>query len=493
MTDLEDLIGTLTSKEVRIIRSYIGALGSRGAQYTESLKMFNYLLDLKKKNKTLSEKELRQTKVIRSRLKTKILDALTAEVNISRPKEFEEVDHQSFRCMNKLLQIHYLYRTKGSIPIVHDLIDQVERTAKKFELFYLLTHVLMLKKYMLAYKEGLSVIKKVNEEIIHYTKFGFYSYRSNDLYYEYILNETFQKKSKETKINFLNKSIQELNELYQSSKLYGVLYYLLTLRFALYEELRDFTKARKISMLLIKLVSENNSIRRRIRIGSQYTHRSIIEFHLGNVGKAVEYMNKAILHNKPGTTNWVLYKEMVFRFYFLSNKIEKAKKTLTEALDQASVRKIGQYRFDQLKYDCANSLFAQSKYQEALIILRQKLSIRRDPIYDFYTKILTLMCHIESKDLDSAIHFAEDLKKFVYRKKKRQLIFPRHELIGKLILKYLQYYFGEKKTFSTSQEEIKLLKSKDEKYEWDKFGPELIPFHDWIQSKYLKKVKRQPA
>jgi hypothetical protein len=491
MTDLENLIGTLTSKEIRVIRSYIGALGSRGAQQTEYLKMFNYILKLQKKKKILSEKELQQTKVLRSRLKPKILDALTAEVNINRPSEFEEVDYQTFRCLNTLLQIHYIYRTKGGIPIVFDLLDQVERVAKRFELYHLLIECLRLKKYMESFRKGLTVMDALNKEIAYYSKRAEEAQRSNDLYFEYILGYDFKKSiSKSERIIFLKKSIAELYNYYLVSKSKAMLYFLLTLRFALFEELQEYEKAKEISKELLKLVTKHPQVKRKHRVGVQFTHRSVLECNLGNVKNALKFMKKAEKYTEKGSSNWLLYNDYLCRYSIFLNNLDEAERFVAESFEHCSSEKNGNFRIDLMKYNLGYIHFIRKDYSKTLAILRNKLSITKDPMFDFYCKLMTLMCLLESNDEDSSFHFAQDLKAFIYKKKKEKLIHLRQEAIGKLIIAYVEHFFTEKKLPINYPEITELLKSSKENYKWDKFGPELIPFHEWILSK-TEKIKTQ--
>ncbi len=488
MQDLAELIKKFTPSEITSVNNYFKSTLS-GKSETAYLKAFKYILENKRKPITdaafyaevLERSTSSACRMFKIRFTEKILDAVTIQQNISKSSAAEELDRAWFTLNNKMLQLHYIYRTKGNTPFVMQLITDIEKKAKLFEIYSVLLEVLRFKKYLIGFKKGNKYVDEINKEINEYEFCQQAKNKANDYYLKFTTDANFiAAANTEEKIKFLRDCIYELRQDYKQCKSNGILYYCKLLEIAYHELMSDYDTALKATNELHRLTNKEKSVKRNVRIAVALINKSHFNIYLKNYSEAEMHSRESLKYIAESSNNYWICVEQIFLAQFYTGDYKSSYRTINRAL-KANELTHGKFRIDKYKYYMANVLL-QTDAKKAQRILNEKLEISTDKAgWDVAIRILRIQCAIELKQLDFADVQIAELNRQYYRITNNLDLLNRNKACIKLLTHIAKNGF----VFENHDEETYNLLEKltTSKNKWLPFTPELYPLEKWLAKK----------
>jgi tetratricopeptide (TPR) repeat protein len=493
MKNLHSLIQNLHPSEVEIVRTSLKSYYSKEESDFKTLKLFDYLLSSRKavpdanacslhvygkpKDNTIDK--------LASRLKSKVLDALTLDVNIERRGVTDELDASVVKVKKKMMQFLFLYRSRGHQGLTHQLLDDIIAYSKKYEIYEAIVESLRFKKYFKGFAKGLDDFNKLNEDISFYQHCANAVDKANDYYYSLIIRSDFHGNiDKRERQKQLEESISELTREYKYTGSSALGYYLKLLELAYLHDMEDMYRAREVCRELLEIIKKSKAVYRKQRIGFAYGNMAQCDLFLGDYESAIRNV-RALLDYTPGKgVNYAVGKELEFNALFYGNQLEDASKVL-EALLSVTASQQGDFRVAKFRFYYANVLFKQGNFKGALRELLQNAELSKDKIgWEIAIRVLTIMTYIELDGLDEAEKQVDSLRKHMDRHEKKTDIRVRDQLILKQLQRLQKRGFTFGKPGSEDVKTLQLLSSTEKKYKWEPLTPELIPFHSWLRQKH---------
>jgi|ERR1051326_7274195 hypothetical protein len=227
---LHSLIHRLSEKEIILVKNYLNNFSThKGKEQEETLaeKLFNFLLrepkvpfmsDCSVVVYCTARTDAKKFQMLKSRLRTKILEAINSEMNLELKETLQEIDHESVRLKKKAAQMRQLFYSKPGLSIIRYLLDEIISGCKKYEFYAMLIEHLEFKKYRFTYKKGSKAFDKLNKEIERYGEIYKSVTIANDYYCRRLhLSEFGGKLNNEKVQKFLQTAITELKQHYEKS------------------------------------------------------------------------------------------------------------------------------------------------------------------------------------------------------------------------------------------------------------------------------------
>ena len=496
MKNLYSLLHSLTRSEIRLLRISLISFAKRRQEETNTLKLLDFLLK-KKEVPTIEEackfiyggeSDLR-FKMLKSRLKSKILDSLMHSINTEK-KSFQ-TDHVQYAMVKikKKVALHVqLSSSKGNHPYVKQLLNEIVFLCKEWEYYTPLAEALQYIKLRKGFRQGEKEFDELSQEIDFYENCDRAVRRANDLYYRLMMKSNFAGTPDIESIQrFINEALEQLKKDYEATQSANIAYFMMFLELAHSLNEKNYSKAKETCLRLIQLISSNKSIFRNQRIGTAYLNLGECEMHLRDYHMTIQNIQLAQEYFPKQSLNYFIAKEDELLAYFYANSIKKAAAISDELLKKVPYE-AGAFRLAQYEFFKANILFIKDDYKEALKILNKKHEISKDKIgWDIAIRILTIMTLIELARYDEASLQIEGLRKHFERQSKMSEIRERDSLILKTLVYIDKQGFTFNKLGLQNSKRLELLKSVNKKYCWEPLTPELIPFHSWAEKKYAEK------
>jgi tetratricopeptide (TPR) repeat protein len=498
MKNLYSLIQSLKPGEIEIIRASLRSYYSKGEQDFKTLQLFDFLLKSKKQCPDAQQCSMHvygkgkdnTIDKLASRLRAKLLDALTLDVNVERKGLLDELDASAVKVKKKMMQFLFLYRSRGNHPVVNQLLDDVTEYSRKYEIYESIVESLKYKKYFKGYARGLDDFNKLNKEIEFYEHCAAAVAKASDYYYRLLIRLDFHGNIDKTqRQEFLRSSIQDLEKEYKITGSATVGYYLKLLQLAYLHNDEDMVKARKVSQELLDIVLENKAVYRKQRVGSAYGNLGQCDIYLGDYQSAVKHAAAFEEHMPVSGVNYAVAKEQKFHALFYSGKLIEAEREV-DILLNVTPAKQGDFRVAKFRFYHGCVLFRKGNYKAALKELLQNAELSKDKIgWEIAMRVMIIMTMIELDSLDEAEKQVDSLRKHMDRHDKKSDVQLRDRAILKLFQKLLKRGFNFGKPDKEEHKLLQLLASSKKRYKWEPFSPELIPFHQW----YMKKHDLSPA
>ncbi|MEM7039546.1 MAG: hypothetical protein AAF570_21405, partial [Bacteroidota bacterium] len=104
-----------------------------------------------------------------------------------------------------------------------------------------------------------------------------------------------------------------------------------------------------------------------------------------------------------------------------------------------------------------------------------------DPIWNFGTRVLGVMLAIETGATDTAEILHGRMLKFYYNQRLKSLLPGRWLTILKALKQLNKHGYNRRSAAPQLESILKLLSNSQAEMRWRPGGPELLPFHDWLQ------------
>jgi len=429
---------------------------------------------------------------LKIRLYDRIYDCLLMSFNLDKAEKIDPTDDALIRIKKKSALYTCIRFEKQLQSLASKLLDEIIEESKQIEYFPGLVEHLRYKKWQQARTNGTDSYEFWDKEQKHYENISSALNKAADYYNMLVAkNKSTANSDKKAIAPFLEKSIAVLNAYPQESKSKSFEYYQLWLQFELYSMRKDYLFVKNTCHSLIELINANKSIFREQRISFVYDNLAETEIYLSNYDSAIQYSAQAQKHFSKKSRNLSLSQNLQFLANFHKGDFAEAEKTNTSLLSFLK-DEVGEFDFSKYNFYKANLFFINGNFKEADAHLSLDYKILDDTTgYGIGVRVLHILTHIESADDDRARRGINSLDQFIYR------LSPTTEqpsVRDIQILNFLQSLDKEGFQFNMlnkkAHQQIELLSNPSGEYPWQPFTAELIPFHQWVNSKIKRKVSK---
>ncbi|MGQ0826758.1 MAG: hypothetical protein ACT4ON_00030 [Bacteroidota bacterium] len=369
------------------------------------------------------------------------------------------------------------------------MLNEIIELSKKYEFYFSLIEALRFRKTSKGFLKGEKDFNKINKEIAFYEYCNQALYKANDYYYRLIMRTNFYAKKDNVKMNiFLKESIADIKKDYKYTGSSLVGYYLKLLEMAYYENLENYSLAKKSCTELLTIVKNNKSVYRKSRLCTIYMNLCQYNIFLHKYKESVNDAKLAQSFVPLLSSHYLVSKEWEFNALFYENRIDEAEHLIISLIEKASEIPGDDFRISRYRFYHAAVLFKKENYKPAFKELNKQLEISKDKEgWGTAIRLLTIMALIEMDRLDEVSSRLDSLRKHIERNTEKENTRERE----RIILRVLQSL--ENSGFRLNLEDkkiagyLKLLSGNNKVYNWQPLSSELIPFHQWFSEKYRKK------
>ncbi len=490
-----DFIRSLNKTEIKSVQDYlkvISELSSSSVDDALQIKLFNFLIS---ENSVLENEEgmakhigTKNISSLKNELIEKISEALTLNRHINANPDFTEQIENVYKLKKKLLFLRISARSNSKMKAEFSLrlFSDIVNLSKKHEAYDILVETLTFQKYYKGIRSGKEEFDKINKEIDFYEKCNKAVWFATDCYYSIILNNDFIKSlNADGRLNFLKKSIKQIEKDHKLTQSYQVLYYLQILKFAYFEEIGEIKKAIKQCEKLIEILKESSVIFSKERLAYAYDNLARYYAYEENYKKAIKTVNIAQSNYNENSLTYIISKESEFYMLFYNKDFEKALNTTNYMLSH-ELTDAGKFRADKFLFYKSCIFFSQEKIKEASELIRNSLEIEKDKTgWNVQLRLLSIMILIEQSKMDEVSFSIESLRKFIERAKtdKEILISERDRQILVLLKEWEKVGFTKRVSETKINTILDQLAEKGKPHSWNHFSNELIQFHTWMKEK----------
>lgn len=504
MQELYSILQGLANPQVKIFRSYLSYMSVRKDESNKQLELANFLLRSKRacpdenecSLKIYGSKEDYKIHQLKRRLRAKVLDVLTMDINLARKGSLDDVDFVSAKLKKKLLQFQVLYRSKGNLSYNKRLLDDIITESKEYELYEQLISALSYRKYFKGFCKGMKHFKEINKQIAIYEYGKAAQYQAADYYYQLSISDAFPKKNSfQKKQSFIQKCILQMKRDFKHTRSVNILYYLKLMEMAYFENYKEYGSARDTAVEVIELLKKNKSVYRKQRIGIAHDNTGYYKMYLGEYAAAAQDFQNAQRYFPSASANLPLSRDFEFNAWLNAGELKKAEAVSKELLKSSRFSQ-GDFRLAKYRFYNAALQFKKENFKGALKELNQKLEISKDKTgWDISIHLLIIMTNIELGRIDTATTEVESLQRLMKRMEKEGTeTRERDKLIIRLLAQLASNGFSAYHIPASVTTLYQQLTEEKGKYSWQPLTPELIPFHKWIATKYrIKTLTRVPA
>lgn len=489
MEQLQQLIKSLNKSEKKMVRKFLASYSSNGKSDTVSLQLFDLLNKRKRalSNKDCSEllfgrDEKNRIRVLKSRVKQKVLDAISTNIVIEN-QELEEVTKQSITLRKKLMQFQLLYYSKkGGKKIQYQLLDELIEKATKYELYPILVDALNMKKVVVGFRKGEdsynSLAKKAEEALENYKVFT----GIVNAYYQVLFMYRINTHTKKDILSFYKKVIQEAEDSIQLSTSMNSLYYVNVIKYAYYIEKKDYENAHQIMLKQLKLIQEHIAVYRKRRLGATYDYLCQTNIVLRNYKDSISYARKGKECFKKGELNYSVAEELEFRSFLYNGDLKWAEKSILEIIKNYK-DELDAHRLSTHKFFLANLYFAKKDYKKCNRLLAEQYKFKKDRTgWEFNLKLLNIMSLADQNKMEGAYTIYNNLNRLLDKHKKEgEKLTSRNRIIMQVLKQWLSN--GGNKSIAKMKNSPLLQKFSAKENHWDPLKSELIPFDVWFNQK----------
>ncbi len=483
MENLHELVKSLSQSEKKMVRKFLSSYSSNGKSETLSLDLFDIL---NKRKKVLSNKdcsmilfgkdEKNRIRVLKSRLKNRILDALTTDI-VLESQTYDSNTKLSLKLRKKIIQFQLLrLSNKSNQKIKLSLLNDVIEQSNKNELYRVTIDALNYKKAFIGFRSDITTYETIEEEMIKAKQLDETRAYITDCYYKMILlyrtSNPNHTKIRQTLKEYIKKGDQLL---FKGNTFIGQ-YYLNIIKCGYYMEVREYDTAIYVMQNQLKLLSKSKLVYRKTSVGATHDYLAENYINNGDYNKASENADIAQQYFPPNSTNYIVAQQLSFRAKLYGKQLKEAETLIKQILNQYK-DDLDSHRISTHQFFLANLYFAKGDFKNCNRLLSQAYEFKQDRTgWEFNLRLLHILCLIEQGKFDEAYTKHFNLTRLLKKYKKTELS-SRNKIIVEILKQWL------KSTNVTAINSVLIRQLNIENNAWDPMKSELIPFHHWIQTK----------
>jgi hypothetical protein len=493
MEKLHFLISNLSEPQKKILKVHLKYLAIKKGQDTQSLKLAEILMHAGETIPSLEECSRQiygkmnygAIQKAKSRLMKKIKSVLVYDDGMEkRGSDEEALVRNGILIRWKTTLFHILLSKTGNSPLLINIMDEIIRMAKDYEVYSTLIELLNFKKWMVGYRQGETVVREMNEEINFYKRCNDALMKAVDSYYLGVIRSDFSNNNNKRAFQqFLRNTIAELKEEYRFTSSPMVAYYTKNLEIMYYESGDNTETTREVLLELLGIIKNNQSVLNKLRVANIHCKLASCDIRLLNYDQAIQNALAARKNYIKNTANYYTAIDFEFLAQFYQQNFDKSR-TLCLLLLKSTEKQMGDFRYAKYLFYQANVFFMQAKFKEALGVLNLKMELSKDKQgWDLSIRILKIQTLVALERIDEASTHTESLLKQAGRAVNQNALNPRIKLIIRT-LRMLNHegFSGSRVRLKLEKYHHTLLTSRN--YEWEPLASELIPFEKWLSVHY---------
>lgn len=487
--DLKEVINALKPEEIEVAKKFIVAFDSNITKnQSKSLKLFKVLVEHPNIDKDGARKMTSKNVNERSfdklvlRLKDKVLESLTLDINTNRKGSYSELYKTVFDVRKKIMQAHIIFG-RGMNKTAFKLYDKIIVKAKKYELYDELLEVLTYKQLDFGLRFGKKEFDKYSKEIAFYEQCKNSAYMARNWYYRHFIEEIDFTGVNSKNLEMLNHAIAELEEKYRLTQSANVGFYLYFLMMEHFLVQGDYEACVNTGHQLISLIENSPAVYTPMRLGNAYTDLADNELFLRHFDSAIKHAQVASEHFLPNSYNYEVAVETEFRAHFYNNDFDHSMAVISRLLEQSKPTR-SPFQYSKRMYFKACVMFLMGEFKQSYQLLQSTREMEKDKEgWNIGIRILSILNHIELMLLDVADVEIESLRKHIERVREDRAVRPRERKILRILIQLEKNSFDFPRVKEKCQDDLDLLASDQKDYCWELKTHEMIAFHIWFQCK----------
>jgi hypothetical protein len=491
---LKDILARLKPYEAEVALNYLNAFDRKkeGERSNKSIKVLEALLE----NPGMSYDALKgmvspnldkySFNKFLLRLRNKIFDSLTLDLNIQRKDSYSPWFRARQECTKRWALILNL-QGRGNELVVSELLKDQISQCRKYELFDLLVSALVIKLNTDSLTHGESVFQKIYDQVIQAEK-------SRDAIYKalewntrfYMLAD--RKASQNEQVGILMEALSELQQLYKETGAAVVGQYAFTFEMEYHQTMGDYEAASHAGYNLIELIQNSEALNSNYRLTGAYVNMAFNEMLIYRFKSSLGYLGKSLAGAGTGSYNHMVITTLKSQVEYFLGEFDNALHTVGTVLDSEMI-KIAPFESCKMQYIKGCLLFNQQSYFKAYTIFNsESILMDTDPEgWNVGVRLMCILCLVEMQLDDLADMSIESLRKHMSRTNDERHFTVRDKAILKILRSLERNSFDFAKTYFKNQELFFKLQSDDDEYRWKIKSHEHIVFHDWFEAKLAER------
>ncbi len=426
-------------------------------------------------------------RMVISRLRDKMLESLTLDVNLSRDENYDE-QAQAFGAVILGKLQGKLLIARGQRKTGFYVLDKNIAVAKHYEFYDELVDMLSAERqFIKAWKGTDQAFYDLHRQIENYSKCRDAANLAKKYFEETTMRYGFKGLSRiptdKEQLEFLTERIDELGEAFErtSSATVGYYYYFLHIEF---HQLQNNLKEASDSLnMLVQLLENNPSIKRKVRMASVHANLGANDLWLHQFEAAGSQFMVSLSYLRENTRNHTVIKELQFYSLFYAGELQEAKNALNSTIkskyaDQSEFRKAVR------SYLLACVTFAIGDFKQVNRYLVDSQSIGQDKEgWNISSRVLSIMLAIEQEKFDYADSLVINIRQFMREGLKGIEVRKRDKLILEILIELRKKSYDFFEVQEAKADVLEQLSQDNVETGWMLQTPEMICFHTWFRDK----------
>lgn len=471
---LKQFILQLSPAEIEYCRNHVVAFDSRGDKSnSKSLQLFNILVKSDKvefeENEIVfllySRKNADAFTKLLQRLRDKLLDALSSEINVVRERVYNKDKTRLRILMRRRLNHVDMLIARKQFNLAKDILDWIVDTSDKSEIFDELLTALRLYS-QLYFKIGADETVNNIQRLVANCRRSISQAETANLLY--MLSKNAEAKDIAERITEVRKYAQETPSLTDT-------YFQLGMKAQEMRVAKNYVVVQKLVRQQLNLALNNMALRDYNAIAQLHLELALNSMHMKKFTRAEKFVRDAERYfgktNNKDNADLQLYQ---FHSLLYAKRFDDA----AETVKKMNLRKLSPVR----TYLKAVIAFLNGKYGTVIDLLAE-----RKPTYftttnlGYWPFILAQMAII-TKTVRGRGKLPMRVINGLSRLKQIDSLSPREKTADMLIRKLISHKLDFTRVRIEAETDYRRLQSKDGEYAWTIFSSELIPFDDWFFS-----------
>lgn len=498
LKNLRELIHSLNHEELRIARIFLQVFDPVRDENSRAIVLFDVL---RNRHIPLTDKEVlkaiysgenieRKTLYrLCSRVKDRILESLTIDLNLTRKDAYCETDKIKLQLRKKTVQANILL-SKGmgeqAVIVYNVIIDK----AREIEAYDELIETLLLKRRYTGLQNGKEAYAQFADEIAFYESCRAAVATAQDLYHQVSINKDFSGRDT-LQQEFLADAISELESLTKKTNSSTVQYFLYHLKIERAQREKNFTLADQLCNLLLQLIRNSKALLVKRTLGGALGEFARNALYKLDYDQAINFSEEAAMYQQSNTLNYSSYREIQFYAAFYSGDMNLALSIIDELLNNTAILNSSFLKAKKV-YLKACVHFVLQDYKTVHQLLQSTKAVEQDKEgWNVNVRILSIMNDIERNFEGIAGMKIENTRKHLGRISRFTIVRQRDIIIRKVLNELINFGLDFRKVVRYHSHSLEELCGQNEEMCWQQHSPELVIFHKWIIAR--AKGEKYPA
>lgn len=492
--DLKAIIVRLKPYEAEVAGNYLGAFDRRkDGRPTKLLRVFEKLRSTPNigydalKGMFSPEVNKYHFNKFLARLRDKLFDSLTLDLNIHRKDSYSEWFRARQECTKNWILVMNLIG-RGNEIVAQKLLNSSIRKCEQFELYDLLVSFLRIQLNIEGLRLGSETFNRIVKKVSLAEEKRDAIYCANEWNTRYYMVAD-RKASQNEQVGILMEALSELQSLFSetNTSIVGQLAYYFEMEY--HQALGDYEAVRRAGYKLVELISTRPALKSEIKLSGAYANLAFNDILLHDFDSALKNIDKSFVGSGTGSYNHVVITTLKAQAQYFNQDFASAYDTV-DCMLHTDMIKVAPYEQCKMEYMKGCVLFNRGEFFKAYhVFSSDNILMDTDPEgWNIGVRFMCILCMIELQLDDLADLSIDSLRKYMNRTSDERYFQPRDKAILKILRSLERNSFDFAKTYFKNQELFFKLQSDDPDYCWKVKSHEHIVFHKWFEAKLAEKT-----